>query len=296
MSKPKKNNFRTTSVYVTVSLSLILFLLLVFGTALVQSNKLFNKYKEKIEIDLFFRDGASLNDIKKVEKELAILSYVNTVEFIPKEVAWETIKDEVGGDFAEDITEGNPLYNSLNLTLKTTHANIDSITNFEKEILAQYEKSIQEVYYNKAQFQTINKNFYNWMFYFLILCAFLVAIAVILINNTIRLSIFSKRFLVRTMQLVGAKNSFIKKPFLLNAIFQGLTSAIIAIIAFIAISYAFGNYDSFFKEITFNPENLIVNLILFGSITLLGILISFVSTAFSLRRYLRLSLDKLYRF
>jgi cell division transport system permease protein len=296
MAKPKKNTFRTTSAYVTVSLSLILFLLLVFGTALVQSNKLFNKYKEKIEIDLFFRDGASLNDIKKVEKELAILDFVNTVEFIPKEVAWETIKEEVGGDFAKDIAEGNPLYNSLSLTLKTSHANNDSIEHFEQDILANYEKSIQEVYSNKAQFKTINKNFYRWMLYFLILCLLLVAIAIVLINNTIRLSIFSKRFLVRTMQLVGAKNSFIKKPFLLNSIFQGIISAIIAIIIFIAMSFAFGNYDSFFKEITFNPENIEINLILFGLITLLGILISFVSTAFSLRRYLRLSLDKLYLF
>lgn len=296
MAKPKKNNFKTTSVYVTISLSLILFLLLVFGTALVQSNKLFSKYKEKIEIDLFFRDGASLNDIKTVEKELTILDFVNTVEFIPKEVAWETIKDEVGGDFAKDIAEGNPLYNSLSLTLKNTHANTDSIAHFEQDILTKYEKSIQEVYYNKAQFKNINENFYRWMLYFLILCGLLVAIAVILINNTIRLSIFSKRFLVRTMQLVGAKHSFIKKPFLLNSIFQGITSAIIAIIIFIGISFAFGNYDSAFKDLTFNPDNIEVNLILFAFITILGILISFVSTAFSLRRYLRLSIDKLYRF
>jgi cell division transport system permease protein len=296
MSKTKKNKFKTTSVYVTVSLSLILFLLLVFGTALIQSNKLFNKYKEKIEIDLFFRDGASLNDIKKVEKDLSIISFVNTVEFVPKEVAWETIKEEVGGDFAKDIAEGNPLYNSLNLTLKTSHANLDSIKHFEQEILTQYEKSIQEIYYNKAQFKTINKNFYRWMLYFLILCGLLVAIAVILINNTIRLSIFSKRFLVRTMQLVGAKNRFIRRPFLINAIFQGFTSSIIAIIIFISISFAFGNYDPLFKEITFNPKNIEVNLILFAFITILGILISFVSTSFSLRKYLRLSLDKLYLF
>lgn len=296
MAKAKKNRFKTTSVYVTVSLSLILFLLLIFGSAFIQSNKLFNKYKEQIEIDLFFRDATTTNEINQIEKELALRKEVKSVRFVPKEEAWEMIKDEVGGDFAQDVAEGNPLYNSINLTVKESFANLDSVENLEKSLLSLYDNHLLEVYYNKAQFKTINESFYKYMLYFLVLCALLITIAVILINNTIRLAIFSKRFLIRTMQLVGAKNGFIKRPFLVNAIFQGIFSGILAILFFIGASYLVGQYDSFFKEIIFSPQNLQINLILFGGAVLLGIFISFVSTSFSVNRYLRVSIDKLYRF
>lgn len=296
MAKPKKNRFKTTSVYVTVSLSLILFILLIFGSIVIQSNQLFNTYKEKIEIDLFFRDATSVNDINQIEKELALRNEVKSVTFVPKEEAWEIIKEEVGGDFAKDVAEGNPLYNSINLTVNKEYANIDSVSNFEKQLLSEYDKQLLEVYYNKAQFKTINESFYKYMLYFLILCALLITIAVILINNTIRLAIFSKRFLIRTMQLVGAKNGFIKRPFLINSIFQGFFSGIVAIIIFIGASYLVGQYDNFFREIIFSPKNIEVNLILFGGAILLGIFISFVSTSFSVNRYLRVSIDKLYRF
>lgn len=296
MTKTKKNTFKTTSVYVTISLSLILFLLLIFGSVFIQSNIIFSKYKEQIEIDLFFRDATTHTEIKQIEKELALRTEIKTVKYVPKEEAWELIKEEVGGDFAQDVAEGNPLYNSINITVKENYANLDSVEYLEKNLLSLYDSLLLEVYYNKAQFKTINENFYKYMLYFLVLCALLITIAVILINNTIRLAIFSKRFLIRTMQLVGAKNGFIKKPFISNAVFQGFFSGIIAILIFIGASYLVGQYDSFFKEIIFSPQNIKVNLILFTGTILLGIFISFISTSFSVNRYLKVSMDKLYRF
>ncbi len=296
MSKVKKNKFKTTSVYVTISLALILFLLLIFGSVFIQSNKLFDKYKEQIEIDMFFRDITNKSTIQQIEKDLALKPEINSVNYVPKEKAWEIIKDEVGGDFAEDIAEGNPLYNSINITVKGDFATLEKIQTLEKELLASYEKDVMEIYYNKAQFKSINENFYKYMLYFLILCALLITIAVILINNTIRLAIFSKRFLIRTMQMVGAKHSFIKKPFINNAVFQGFLAGLIAIGLFIGGSFLIGQYDNFFKEIIFSPNNLNQNLLMFGGAIILGILISFVSTSFSVSKYLKLSLDKLYRF
>lgn len=296
MAKSQKNTFKTTSVYVTISLSLILFLLLVFGSIFVKSNQVYDDIKERIEIDLFFRDASSVTEIKQIEKELAIRKEVKTVNFIPKEEAWEIIKEEVGGDFAMDVAEGNPLYNSINLTLKQQYANLDSVQYFEKSLLNLYDKHLLEVYYNKGQFKTINENFYKYLLYFLALCALLLTIAVILINNTIRLAIFSKRFLIRTMQLVGAKNGFIKRPFMVNAVFQGFFAATIAIIIFIGFSYLISEYEGLFKDIRFSPENIKTNLVLFGGTLLLGILISFVSTTFSVNKYLKVNVDKLYRF
>lgn len=296
MAKVKKNTFKSTSVYVTVSLSLILFLLLIFGSVFFQSQRLFKEYKEQIEIDVFFRDAIAEKTIKKIEKDISLNPAINSTSYLTKDQAWELIKEDVGGDFAKDLAEGNPLYNSINITIKGDYANLDSIKYLEKDLLTKYDSEILEIYYNKAQFKQINKNFYTYMLYFLFLCGLLIAIAVILINNTIRLAIFSKRFLIRTMQLVGAKRSFIKRPFLLNAIYQGVISGFLAIGVYIGLSFFAGQYDSIFKEIIFAPKNLETNIMMFIGVIILGIIISFTSTSFSVGKYLRLDLDKLYRF
>lgn len=296
MGKTKKNTFKTTSVYVTASLSLILFLLLVFGSVFIQSQKVFNKYKEQIEIDVFFRDATSEADIKKLEKEVLLAEGVKAVKYVSKEDAWEVIKKDIDLENVEDLLGGIPLRNSLQLKLAGDYVQIDSVKQLENYLMNRYDKEIMSVSYNEIQFQNINQNFYTYMLYVLGLCGLLVIIAIVLINNTIRLAIFSKRFLIRTMQLVGAKRSFIKKPFIINAIFQGIFSGIIAIIFFIGLSYLLSHYESFFSTMLFTPQNLIENLFLFSIVIFLGVLISYLSTSLSVSRYLKLSIDKLYRF
>ena len=296
MSKATRNRYKTTSFYVTISMAFILFLLLIFGMAIMRLDTIYGQEKERIEIDVFFRDNAKMAQMKTVEKEIALDYRVNSIEFVPKEKAWELIKEEIGSELAEEIAEGNPLSNSANLTLKKEYAQLDSVQLFEQNLNEKYEDVISEVSYSKAYFQTLNETFYTFLWYGLGLCSLLIIISVILINNTIRLAIFSKRFLIRTMQFVGAKSSFIRKPFLVNSILQGIMSALIAIILYIALSvFLDSNSENPLGALVFDPENIKTNLIMFGIITVIGILVSLGSTYFSMKKYLKLSEDKLYK-
>jgi cell division transport system permease protein len=276
-------------------MAFILFLLLIFGMAILKLDTIFKQAKEKIEVDIFFRDAAKMSQMKRLEKELSIDYRVNSVEFITKEDAWEKIKKGFGGDDALDAADGNPIETSLSVTLKKEHVQLDSVQKIEKELMTKYENIISDFSYSNVQFKTINKTWKNGLWYALILCSILIIIAVILINNTIRLAIFSKRFLIRTMQMVGAKHSFITKPFLVNSIYQGILSAVLAILLFIGASILMSDYKELFGELIFNKKNMEMNLFVFGIIILLGILISFLSTYFSIKKYLRLSQDKLYQ-
>ena len=295
MSKAKKNRYKTTSFYVTISMGFILFLLLIFGMAILRLDKIYGEQKEKIEVDVFFRENAKMAKMQQIEKEISLDHRVNSTTYIPKEKAVEFMIEGMGEEFLEEFLGGNPLYNSINLTLKKNYAQLDSVQLFEQNVLEKYEDYVSEISYSKAQFQTINDTFYNGLWYALGLSSILLIIAVILINNTIRLAIFSKRFLIRTMQFVGAKHSFIKKPFLLNSIIQGITSALLAIILYILLSLLLENYNSIIGELVFNAENINSNLIIFGIIIAIGILVSFGSTYFSMNKYLKLSQDKLYK-
>ena len=204
------------------------------------------------------------------------------------------IEEEIN-NIAEEIAEGNPLYNSVNLTLKKEYAVLDSVEIFEQNLTEKHEDIISEISYSKAHFLTINETLYNGLWYALGFCSILIIIAVVLINNTIRLAIFSKRFLIRTMQFVGAKHSFIQKPFLLNSITQGILSALLAILIYIVMSLFLENYNSYIGELVFKPENMNTNLIMFAIITGIGVLVSFGSTFFSMKKYLKLSQDELYK-
>ena len=198
-------------------MAFILFLILIFGMAIMRLDKIFSQEKEKIEIEVIFRDNAKLSVMNQIEKEISLDYRVNSTRYIPKEKAIEFMTEGMGEEFMEEFLGGNPLPNSINLTLKKEYAQLDSVQLFEQNILERYEDYISEISYSKAQFQTINTTFYNALWYALGFCSILIIIAIILINNTIRLAIFSKRFLIRTMQFVGAKHSFIKKPFLVRS-------------------------------------------------------------------------------
>ena len=277
-----------------ISMAFILFLLLIFGMAIMQLDKIYGNEKEKIEIDIFFRDNAKTSQMKKVEKELSMDHRVNSIVFIPKEEAWDNFKKNTGLEFAEEMVDGVPIENSINLTLKKEYAQLDSVAKFEQNVNEKYEDLVSDISYSKSQFQTINETLYNGLWYGLGLCSILLIIAIILINNTIRLAIFSKRFLIRTMQFVGAKHSFIKKPFLINSVVQGVMSALLAILFYIVISLLLENNEHI-SELVFKPENMESNIIIFGIITGIGVVVSLGSTYFSMKKYLKLSKDKLYK-
>lgn len=229
-------------------------------------------------------------EIKKIEQSLKSHPFVKDANYIAPEQAFDDIKDDIGED-ALDLLEGvNPLLPSITVYMNESHAHLDSVEKFENEISKKHEKQLHEISYQSSRFKDINENLNKWVFFILAIALLLLAIAIAMINNTIRLAIYSKRFTIRTMQLVGAKPWFIKKPFLWQSLLQGVVSGILAIALIMAMLTLAENY---FPDISLIADSL-VYLQLFGLILLLGMLISWFSTYFALRKFIRIRTDALY--
>ncbi|MBK6836515.1 MAG: cell division protein FtsX [Bacteroidetes bacterium] len=286
-SNSVSNKFKTSSVTVIVSLTLVLFLLAFLAWCLLNAEKLKDYYKENIGFQIYLKETASLSDIEKLRKDMDAAIYVKSAVYKSKEEAAEEMKQETGDDFVAFLGY-NPLPNSVNVKLKSNYANADSVAWIEKEISSN--RIVKEVVYQKVLIENINSTEKRLSYGVSFFTMLLVIISVGLINNTIRLSIYSKRFLIRTMYLVGATQGFIRKPFIIKGIINGVIAAVLAMtllgtFIFIATRYI--------------PELLIVQdenwlLMLFGIVIVIGILISGLSSALSVRRYLRLKAEDLY--
>ena len=257
------------------------------GWFLINTKKLSDYYKENIGFQIYLKDSASVSDIDKFNKELDLKGYVKSRVLISKEAAAEEMKKETGDDFVSFLGF-NPLPVTLNINLKSQYANPDSIKWIEKEILAS--PVVKEVVYQKILIERINSNAGKLGLVVLFFAALLTIVAISLINNTIRLSIYSKRFLIRTMYLVGATQSFIRKPFILKGITNGIISGFISIIMLAIFIWGVTKYIP--DLLTVQDENLL--LLLFAIIILLGVIISGFSTALSIRKYLKIKTDDLY--
>ena len=197
------------------------------------------------------------------------------------------MKEELGEDFISFLGD-NPLPPSIDVYLISTYTKPDSVSKIEKYIL-QY-PFVKEVFYEESLLFLINENVRKISIFLVILSAFLFLIALTIINNTIRLSVYSKRFLIRTMQLVGANRSFIRRPFILQSAFHGFLAALIAMLLLMGLLYLIEK--EFFLMFTFNSTNL---MILLGAVIIItGVLINIISTYFSVNRYLGISEDELY--
>ena len=204
--KYSKRRVASSSVTTVISLSLVLFLLGLLGLIVLSAKKVSQHVKENIGFQIYLKEEAKEVDINKLQKSLDAKAYVKSTEYISKERALEIYKEDVGEDFMQ-FTGYNPLPASIDLRLNADYANNDSIAWIKTEILA--ENIVQEFDYKESLVMMIDKNIKTISLYFLIFIALLMTIAVALINNTIRLAIYSKRFLIRTMQLVGATKMFI---------------------------------------------------------------------------------------
>lgn len=288
MGKRKRSDyFKTSSVTVIVSLSLVLFMLALVGWFLINTKKLTDYYKENIGFQIYLKDSASVSDIDRLRKELDISGYVKNTFFKSKETAAAEMKKETGDDFVAFLGF-NPLPVTITINLKSEFANADSIKWIVKEIAAS--PIVKEVVYQKILIEKINTNAGKLGLIILFFAGLLTIVAVGLINNTIRLSIYSKRFLIRTMYLVGATQSFIRKPFIFKGVRNGVISAVVSMIMLSLFIYIVTRYIP--DLLVVQDENLL--LLLFGIIMLLGIFISGFSTALSVRKYLRLKTDDLY--
>ncbi|MBN2482116.1 MAG: FtsX-like permease family protein [Bacteroidales bacterium] len=289
---PKKDTTtqrRLTASYLTslVSITLVLLLLGLIGALLLNSRKLSEYVKEHIGFSVFLQNDAREVDILNLQKTLDAKNYVKETSYITKEQAAEDFQKELGEDFVEFLGY-NPLPSSIDVKLHASYANPDSITIIEEEIRS-FEQ-VADVAYQKDLIYAVNTNIHKISLAILTFSILLLLISITLINNTIRLSIYSKRFIIRTMQLVGAQSGYIRRPFLLKGIIQGMIAALIAfLILFFILYFAEKQIEGMFNFLDYK-----ILIILFVAILAIGIIIALFSSLLSVNKYLHIKTDNLY--
>jgi len=278
---------RTYYLSTVISVSLVLFMIGMLGLLVLHAKRISDYVKENIGFSIMIKDGAKEADIFLLQKELDTKEFVKSTEYIPKEKAAEILKKELGEDFIGFLGY-NPLLPAIDLRLKAEYTNPESVDRIEKTLLLRPE--VKEVFYQKSLVDMVNQNIERISLVILGFSALLLLISIALIHNTIRLSVYSRRFTIRTMQLVGATRSFILRPFLWSSLLNGMVSSIFAIGLLILVMYFA------IQEI---PELLMLGdpmlyAILCAVIVMLGLLISWFSTWFAVRRYLHMKTDDLY--
>ena len=272
-----------------ISLSLVLFMLGALGLLVINARQLSTHFKENIGFQIYLKDTASSAQTDVLIQEISNSKYCKNVNLINKEKAAEKLKADLGEDFVSFLGN-NPLLNSLDVKLNADYANADTLAKIEKNILQKHQSYIKEITYQKDMINSLNKNTKAIAFFILIFSAALLIVAIALINNTIRLSIYSQRFLIRTMYLVGATRTFISKPFILKGIRQGMIAGLIAgalLGGFLVLSTRFIP-----DLLQLQDENILI--VLLSGLIVLGIIISAVSVMLSVLRYLRLKTKDLY--
>jgi cell division transport system permease protein len=257
------------------------------GIIILNTRTLSNNVKENIGFQVILNDNAKEVDVEHLTKTLDASQFVKSTEFITKEEAAARLKKDLGEDFINFLGY-NPLLSSINVHLKAEYANQDSLNWIEKGMLDS--KLVKEVVYQKSLVSMINENVKKISLVILVFSGLLMIIALALINNTIRLNIYSKRFIIKTMQLVGATQGFIRRPFVLKGIKHGVYGAVIAIALLIGFLYILQKQMPELAELQ-DPNVLVI---LFGLVILLGIIISWISTSMAVRKYLRLKSDELH--
>jgi cell division transport system permease protein len=270
-----------------ISVSLVLFLLGILGLVLINAKELSDYFRESLSFSVILDEDAREADIRMLQKDLDAKAYVKSTEYVSRDDAAVKMKEEMGEDFISFLGD-NPLPPSIDVYLYAGYTNRDSVGKFERYIL-EY-PFVKEVWYEDSLLYLINENVRKISIFLLIISSFLFLIAVTIINNTIRLAIYSKRFLIRTMQLVGATRSFIRKPFLIRSVYHGVLASLIAMLLLIGLLYLIEK--EFLMLFSFESTRLL--LILGFVLILAGILINLVSTYLSVNRYLDISEDKLY--
>lgn len=285
-----KKGIRTAYVSTVIGIVMVLFITGLVSWFVLGLNHLKNNKIESFEIDLFFEKSVSDVELGVIEQEIAAKHYVSSASYRSSEEAWEILSEEVGDSALTVIDNENPLNQSIIMTLKKEYFSLDSLMWIETELKSDYPEQLTEVSYRKEDFQEVNTSLQKMVYFVLLIALMLLFIAIGMINNTIRLSLYSKRFLIKTMQLVGATPGFIRRPFILSAIGQALISGLIAGCMVLGFLFLLERYDPIFLDMT----DIRIFLIVMVGIVLLGIIITVLSTYFALRKYLRLNLDNLY--
>jgi cell division transport system permease protein len=291
MANPEEKYTRRrykSSVFTSIlSITLVLTMLGLLALTIFHAKKLSDYVKENIGFRVYIKEDAPAEDIILLQHRLDGSTFVKSSEYISPEQAARELTADLGEDFV-DFLGYNPLPPSIDLRIKAGYANVDSLEVIEG-ILMQ-EVVVKEVFYQKSLVQMINKNISRISIVLLGFSGLLLIIAMALINNTIRLSVYSKRFIIRTMKLVGATRGFIGRPFIIRGVLQGLYSALLAIILLAAILYFLMQQIPEFASL-YDPY---MYLAVFGMVLVTGMFLSWISTFFAVRKYIKMKEDELY--
>ena len=277
----------SSSASVVISLSLVLFVVGLLGLVLINAQRVSNYVKENIGFTIMLKEGVNEMEIMKFQKVLDAASFAKSSTFVSKEQATIDLQRDLGEDFVSFLGY-SPLLPSIDVKLNATYANTDSLAVIKNELSKN--TAVHAIFYQENLIDKLNSNVSRLSFFLLAFCILLFVIAFALINNTIRLSVYSKRFLIRTMRLVGATNSFIQKPFLVKGIYQGIYSSIFAIFMLIGSIQMIQSETASMLNIT---DLKIIGLI-FALIFISGFLLSWVSTFFAVRKFIKQNESELY--
>jgi len=283
----QKRRLQSSYISVVVSIALVLFMIGVLGLVLLKSTKVANHFKEKVVMTLFLKDEVADKNIKSLKESIKKEEFVNKVVYISKEDAAKEYKKDLGEDFLQFLGD-NPLKNGIDIYLKADFVTPEKMSELEKSF--DKNKFIAEVSYDKPLVQLLTKNIQRISFWLLVLSGFFGLVAIILINSSIRLSIYSKRFNIKTMQMVGATKSFIRKPFIWQSIKLGLLGAFIAISGLGILIYYVDKYIPTLELLT----DYVALGYVAGGVILVAFFITWISTFFATQRFLNLQTNDLY--
>ena len=285
--KHQKRRLISSYFSVVLSIALVLFLLGLLGMLVLNAKKVSDHFKEQVVVTIYLKESAKEVEMNQLEKSLAMSEYVKSTEYISKEQAAEYINAQNGEDFM-DFVGYNPLQNSIDVHLKADFVNTEQLEKISAE--AMNKNFVDEVSYDNDLVNLMNDNVKRISFWVLVISAIFTIIAVLLINSSIRLSVYSKRFTIKTMQMVGATKQFIRRPFVWKSVRLGIIGAVLALIGMAIVLYYI---NKTFPELHLLNNPLLVAL-LFLFIFVLGIVITWLSTHFATQRFLNLKTDQLY--
>ena len=285
MRNIKNRRLFTSYVSITVIMSIVLFLFGFFGIFFISSNSIANSFKEDFSVSIFFKENAKKIEIIQLQNELLMSSYIQKLKYISKDDALLIMKEEYGQDFIQELGF-NPLVNSIDINLKSEFVEASSLDSISAIISKKI--YVDEITYDKNLINSINNNIRRVSLWLMPSIMILSIITFLVINSSIRLSIYSNRQLIKTMQLVGATKSFIRRPFIRTNILLSIISSLISISILILLIYYIDSNISFVENIKL--QSLIM---LFIIIISLGLIISYISTFLATQNILKIKADNL---
>lgn len=285
--KYQKRRLRSSYFSVVLSISLVLFMIGILGLILLKSTSVANHVKEKTAMTLFLKDHVTYKNITDLKASLDKEKFTKKTVYISKKQAAKNHSKDLGEDFVKFLGE-NPLKNGIDIYLKAEYVTPEKMAEIEKRF--QKNAFVLEVTYDKPLIQFLTKNIQRISFWLLIISAFFMLISILLINSSLRLSVYSKRFNIKTMQMVGATKSFIRKPFILQGIKLGMIGSIISLIGLATVIFYINKYIPALQLL----NDYVLLSYLFGGVLIMAFLITWLSTFFATQRFLNLQTDELY--